>query len=129
MLVIALAVGVVAGCSSGTPPSQIPVKVVGAVLMLDTKTGVQGVNIQLEGAAGKFPPGGPAVTGADGKFQIEDVLAPADYAIKVTFPEGSNLRVAGELRSVRVDASKAQNGIVQIGTIYATLLAPPPEYK
>jgi hypothetical protein len=79
VLVSALAL-VIAGCSSGSPPTAIPRAVTGTVKNLDTDTGVQGVTVTIgTGAAAKTS----AVTGADGVFTVTGVLAPQTYTFKV----------------------------------------------
>ena len=108
------------GCSSGSPPSQIPTNVTGTVLTLGDNNPVEGVVVVLR-SGNRVYRSDP--TGADGTFVIQDVLAPATYAVEVETPAGSNLVLAGDIPNQRIEANR--NG-VNMGTIYLTE-APPQE--
>ena len=112
-VVIAFAVALL-GCSSGSPPSQIPTNVTGTVKLLEDGSGVQGVVVVLQRGDRQYA---SAPSGDDGTFVIQNVLAPATYAVLVQLPDGSNLRLAGDVPDQRVEANR--NG-VNIGTIYVT---------
>ena len=118
LLVIATVVAAfalaVTGCSSGSPPSQIPINVTGTVKLLEDGSGVQGVVVVLQRGDRQYA---SAPSGADGNFVIQDVLAPATYSVVVQFPDGSNLRLAGDVPDQRIQADR--NG-VNMGTIYVT---------
>ena len=113
-IVLVVAVMAMAGCSSGSPPSQIPVNVTGTVKELGTDTAVQGVVVILQRGNRQYQ---SDPTDANGEFVIENVLAPATYTVIVQIPDALNKQLAGPVPDLRVEANR--NG-VQLGTIYLT---------
>ncbi len=103
-----------AGCSSGSPPSQIPINVTGTVLRLEDQSPVEGVVVILQRGDRRYQ---SAPSGADGTFTLNNVLAPATYSVTVRVPEGSGLRLAGDIPDQRIQANKAG---FNMGTIYLT---------
>jgi len=111
---LAIVAVTVAGCSSGSPPSQIPINVTGTVLRLEDQSPVEGVVVILQRGNRRYQ---SAPSGADGTFTLNNVLAPATYSVTVRVPQGSGLKVAGDIPDQRIQAIRAG---FNMGTIYLT---------
>jgi len=78
----ALVVVALSGCNGGSPPTNVKIAVTGQVLLLadgGTTPGQAGVTVTLTNGTQVFS----GVTGADGTYNLTDVLAPMTYTVTV----------------------------------------------
>jgi hypothetical protein len=121
-LVLALAVVALNGCNGGSPPTTVRINVTGKVLLLaddGTTPGQAGVTVTLTRGGDTFS----AVTGADGTYNLTDVLAPLTYTVTVS---GSGVKTS-KLRDLVVPIPPGgAGGVFTAPTIYVTPAAPAP---
>lgn len=120
MIVSTIGLSIMAGCDSGSPPSQVMRTVVGQVLQLNndgSTTGVEGVTVTLQGDQGQFE----GVTTADGTFAIEDVISGATYDVAID--AGGQAVSAGALNPAEIPIGDPETEVT-IDTIYVTPTPP-----